>query len=282
MKTILILAGIAVAGVLGYVVEPTLRKTLTGYAENDTQSESTVVPGIDPAGLSAEQLPKSVTLKADAKFSDPSAGVALTIAAGSKVNLLRVEGTHAIVTAPKTDFPISIPISQTDLHQQLASKPPQATAPTPAKPAAPAAAPAKPAVPAAAPAPAKPAAPAATPAPAKPAAPAAAPAPAKPAAPAAAPAPAKPAAPAAAAQADVVKIMQASISAKQIKEFDAKQVNNWAVDADETIDGQIYQTGLVTYKAETIFGVKNIQARALIKDGKVVRWIWPKSGVEIK
>ncbi len=272
MKTILILAGIAVAGVLGYVVEPTLRKTLTGYAENDTQSESTVVPGIDPAGLSAEQLPKSVTLKADAKFSDPSAGVALTIAAGSKVNLLRVEGTHAIVTAPKTDFPISIPISQTDLHQQLASKPPQATAPTPAKPAAPAAAPA----------PAKPAAPAATPAPAKPAAPAAAPAPAKPAAPAAAPAPAKPAAPAAAAQADVVKIMQASISAKQIKEFDAKQVNNWAVDADETIDGQIYQTGLVTYKAETIFGVKNIQARALIKDGKVVRWIWPKSGVEIK
>ena len=76
--------------------------------------------------------------------------------------------------------------------------------------------------------------------------------------------------------------MQASISAKQIKEFDAKQVNNWAVDADETIDGQIYQTGLVTYKAETIFGVKNIQARALIKDGKVVRWIWPKSGVEIK
>ena len=248
MKTILILAGIAVAGVLGYVVEPTLRKTLTGYAENDTQSESTVVPGIDPAGLSAEQLPKSVTLKADAKFSDPSAGVALTIAAGSKVNLLRVEGTHAIVTAPKTDFPISIPISQTDLHQQLASKPPQATAPTPAKPAAPAAAPA----------------------------------PAKPAAPAAAPAPAKPAAPAAAAQADVVKIMQASISAKQIKEFDAKQVNNWAVDADETIDGQIYQTGLVTYKAETIFGVKNIQARALIKDGKVVRWIWPKSGVEIK
>ena len=80
----------------------------------------------------------------------------------------------------------------------------------------------------------------------------------------------------------MVKIMQASISAKQIKEFDAKQVTNWAVDADETIDGQIYQTGLVTYKAETIFGVKNIQARALIKDGKVVRWIWPKSGVEIK
>ena len=40
--------------------------------------------------------------------------------------------------------------------------------------------------------------------------------------------------------------------------------------------------GTLTYKAETIFGVKTIQAKALITDGKVQRWIWPKSGMEIK
>jgi hypothetical protein len=48
------------------------------------------------------------------------------------------------------------------------------------------------------------------------------------------------------------------------------------------VDGQPFQTGSVTYKAETIFGVKTIQAKALIKGGKVQRWIWPKSGMEIK
>ena len=76
--------------------------------------------------------------------------------------------------------------------------------------------------------------------------------------------------------------MQESIRTGQIKEFSFDQVLTWKADADETIDGKTYQIGLASYKAETIFGVKTIQAKALIKDGKVQRWIWPKSGMEIK
>lgn len=76
--------------------------------------------------------------------------------------------------------------------------------------------------------------------------------------------------------------MQESIKAAQIKEFTFAQVLDWKADEPETTDGETYQTGLISYKAETIFGVKTIQAKALVKGDKVVRWIWPKSGMEIK
>ena len=81
---------------------------------------------------------------------------------------------------------------------------------------------------------------------------------------------------------EVVKAMQESVKAAQIKEFTFDQVLNWEAGADEAVDGETYQTGLASYKAETIFGVKTIQAKALLKGGKVQRWIWPKSGMEIK
>jgi hypothetical protein len=80
----------------------------------------------------------------------------------------------------------------------------------------------------------------------------------------------------------VVVIMQESIRDGQIKEFKFEQVLGWKAGEDETVDGEPFQTGLVSYKAETIFGVKTIQAKALIQNGKVARWIWPKSGMEIK
>ena len=77
--------------------------------------------------------------------------------------------------------------------------------------------------------------------------------------------------------------MKASIQAGEIKEFGFDQVLEWvAGEGEETIDGESYQTGLASYKAETVFGVKTIHAKALIKGGKVVRWLWPKSGMEIK
>jgi hypothetical protein len=89
--------------------------------------------------------------------------------------------------------------------------------------------------------------------------------------------------PAAAGSGDHVAIMKASIQAGEIKEFYFDQVLEWLPgEGTETIDGQVYQTGIASYKAETVFGVKTIQAKALIQGGKVVRWLWPKSGMEIK
>ncbi len=81
----------------------------------------------------------------------------------------------------------------------------------------------------------------------------------------------------------IVGLMKASLAAKQISKFTASQVLEWeAGAASETIDGESYQIGNVMYQSETPFGTKNLPAKALIKDGKVVRWISPKSGMEIK
>lgn len=81
---------------------------------------------------------------------------------------------------------------------------------------------------------------------------------------------------------EIVKVMQDSIRAKQVKEFNFDQVLGWKAGEEEEVDGEKYQTGVAAYKAETIFGVKTIQAKALIQGGEVKKWIWPNSGMEIK
>jgi len=50
----------------------------------------------------------------------------------------------------------------------------------------------------------------------------------------------------------------------------------------EEVDGESYQTGMAAYKAKTIFGVKTVQAKALIKGGKVAKWVYAKTGMEIR
>lgn len=81
---------------------------------------------------------------------------------------------------------------------------------------------------------------------------------------------------------EIVALMKKSIEAGAVKEFSMKQVKGWKATGDETIDGTTYQTGLAAYEAETIFGLKPVQAKALIKDGKVERWVYAKSGMEIQ
>lgn len=82
--------------------------------------------------------------------------------------------------------------------------------------------------------------------------------------------------------ADVVAVMKASIASGQVSKFSAAQVLEWqAGTSTETIDGETYQVGNVTYQAETPFGTKNLPAKALIKNNRVVRWISPKSGMKI-
>lgn len=81
---------------------------------------------------------------------------------------------------------------------------------------------------------------------------------------------------------EIVAVMQASVKAGEIKEFTFDQVSEWTATDERESGGESFQSGLASYRAETIFGVKNIQAQALIAKGKVVKWIWPKSGMEIK
>jgi len=275
MKSFLLLLGTAGAGALGYLAEPSLRLQLTGTAAatrpaggNGVLQLPNGATQIDLAALTPEQLPQRVLLKSDVKVTEPSSGVDMTVQAGNRVLLIRIDGGNAIISPGAGGLRGTVPVTETDLLQQLAASPPPApvapTAPIAGDSEVPAVIPEAPPVPEPAPAPA----PAMVPE---------APAPA-------APTPAEPAPATAAGDANtpVVKLMQDSVSAAQIKEFTFDQVLEWAAAADEVVDGETYQTGIASYKAETIFGVKTIQAKALIKGGKVQRWIWPKSGMEIK
>ena len=292
---------IAASGVLGYVAEPKLRFALTGMHLSAVElGKSTKVilemPGggaqIDLASLTPDQLPKSVYLKADVKVSDAASGVTMIFPAGNTAKLLRIEAGNAVISPGEGPFSGLIPVAQTDLFAQISANPPvnpPAPRPPDVTPTPPPSVPpvAPPVVPVTPPngdsgeppkviEPPKVPEPAPLPPPPVPE-PAPAPVPTPEPAPVVEPAPAPTGNPA-----DVVKAMQESIKAAQIKEFTFAQVLDWKADEPETTDGETYQTGLISYKAETIFGVKTIQAKALVKGDKVVRWIWPKSGMEIK
>jgi hypothetical protein len=291
MKMFLYLFGMAGAGALGYLAEPSLRLQLTGIAPgqnggtatgNGIQSLPDGATMINLANLAPHQLPQLVLLKADVQVTDPASNIVMILQKGNRVKLIRIDGVNAIVSPGDGPFQGSIPVVDTDIVQQLAAAPPAPTnipttlsggdseepAVTPAPPPAPQPPPVAPPTPEPAPAPAP--EPAVTPEPAPP----------PPVEPAPAPVETAPAPEVGAS--DVVKVMQDSIRTGQIKEFTLEQVLDWSIGAAETVDGETYQTGLASYKAETIFGVKTIQAKALVKGGKVQRWIWPKSGMEIK
>ena len=80
----------------------------------------------------------------------------------------------------------------------------------------------------------------------------------------------------------IVAAMQESVKGGGIKEFKFEQVEGWKAGEEENVDGEMYQTGLAAYKAQTIFGEKTVQAKALIQKGKVVKWIYAKTGMEIR
>lgn len=264
MKLFLFLLGLVAAGIVGYSFEPQMRLALTGKPPGKTQP---VAPGstlvetpqaagtISAASFPADRLPEKVLLKAEAEVADAASDIRMKIPAGTRVNLIRIDGQNAVISPGAGPFEGIIAIAQTDLAEQLAALPKE---PDPA-PVEPEPMPVDPVTP-----------PEPEPEPE--------PVPVEPA-----PAPEPEPEPAPAEVADAVAAMKDSIKAGEIKEFSFDQVLDWQPgEGSETIDGETYQTGLASYKAETVFGVKTIQAKALIKGGKVVRWLWPKSGMEIK
>ena len=304
MKIPLFLTGMVAAGILGYSFEPELRETLTGKQPGVVKPKGRIVVvetnapegQIDPATFSADQLPKKVLLKADVEIADSASDLKMTISAGNSVNLVRLEGSNVVISAGTDTLQGTVPIGQTDLLVQLAALPPASTAPvapalaeppalvennTPSdEPATTLATPEmtpEPVAPEPAPEPEpEPVAPEPTPEP-EPLTPEPTPEPEP------IPEPTPEPAPISEAPVNTVAIMQDSIRRGAIKEFSFNQVLDWkASEAPETIDGESYQTGIASYKAETVFGVKTIQAKALIKGGQVVKWLWPKSGMEIK
>lgn len=275
MKTPLIICIIVLSGVLGYLLEPSFRPLLSDAPAKAKPNANTGVnevivlaePPVDLSAYAPEQLPKTIKFKEPAQFKDQSSGLTIVMPADSTAKLIRVDGKTAVVTPGETDYKVLIPVEKTDLLERLAKVTPQGSATPPPAPSA------NPPTPEWNPAPAPEPTPAPTPAP-------------EPAAPAvavespAAPAPAT--ASGTASSSDVVAVMKNSILAAEIKEFNFDQVSEWKPGTTETVQGETFETGTASYQAESPFGKKTIQAKAYIQNGKVVRWIWPSSGIQLK
>ena len=277
------------AGAFGYFAEPSLRLELTGISPTPpvpqpqpANQEELLLSKVNLMGYAPEQLPKEVTLKKDAQVTDASSGLKMTIPAQSRVKMLRLDTGMVIVGTGAPNIEGAVEVQDTDIREQLITNPPAAVATAPEKPpGTDAMAKNEPAEGAAAPqmdqaAPAETAG--ADPnmkAPTEGSNPALAPA-----------APAEPAAPAAEfaplSADDIVKTMQDSLKSSEIKELKFDQVTEWAGAEPEEVDGKKFNIGLVTYKAQTILGLKSRQAKAYIQGGKVIRWVNPKSGTDIQ
>jgi hypothetical protein len=281
MKFVLAIIGIGAAGTLGYLMEPSLRPLLTKQKNAVPRTASSTMPAsdVEPAvearvpdydytKLLPEQLPAKITLKSEANATAPGETDTVPLPAGTKVKPLRIEGFEVVFSVLGTAQG-KIDVKQTDLIEQLVANPPAPVVTEPAPQPEPA--------PVVATKPEPEPEPQVEPEPEPMAEPEPEPEPAVATA-------AEPTAPAATqlGPEEIIALMKSSISSKQITEFSLDQVNDWKAGEEESIDGSSYQTGTASYQAETIFGTKNIQAKALIQGGKVVRWIWPTSGLEIQ
>lgn len=76
--------------------------------------------------------------------------------------------------------------------------------------------------------------------------------------------------------------MKASLQSGAIKELAMDSVQTWEVLPVEQFDGQEFRVGLATYQEMTILGQKTLQAKALFRDGKLVKWIHAKTGMQIR
>lgn len=76
--------------------------------------------------------------------------------------------------------------------------------------------------------------------------------------------------------------MRDSLNSKQIKSFQTSEVKSWVAEPQETIEDVTYDVGSVLYEQDTVFGLKSMAAKAYIRNGKVERWVWPKSGITIE
>lgn len=246
MKHLITIAVVGAAAYFGYKFEPDLRLAITGipYGVGHKMAINSL-PNVDLATLRPDQLPKEVTIFSTIPVKDQSTGIIINLPANSKLQPVKIIPPNVQLLVKGTKYKIVLPIDKTDLIEQL-SLMPLDTAPPPA-PAEPEPEPVAP-----------------VPTPAEPA-------------PIAAPTPTTPIGPV-----DPVKLMRETLQKNPIKEFSIGQVTTWSPGPEETIDGESFATGIISYEATTILGQKTMQAKALIKNGSIQKWTYAKSGIEIK
>ena len=74
-----------------------------------------------------------------------------------------------------------------------------------------------------------------------------------------------------------VPVMEESMRRGEVTEVSADMVKEWGLIEAEEIDGVPYWTATVTYSTLTIFGEFPVEAQALMRHGKVKKWVYTGS-----
>mgnify|MGYP004410720443 CR=1 FL=1 len=78
-----------------------------------------------------------------------------------------------------------------------------------------------------------------------------------------------------------VVIMVNSLIAGEVSEIKVNEISNWGPIRYEIVDGQPYWTGTVTYNTTSLFGTFPTEAMALMRNGKVIDWLYTGSLEEV-
>jgi hypothetical protein len=78
-----------------------------------------------------------------------------------------------------------------------------------------------------------------------------------------------------------VKIMVSSLLRGDVSEIKINEISNWGPIRYEIVDGQPYWTGTVTYNTTSLFGTFPTEAMALMRNGKVIDWLYTGSLEEV-
>jgi len=79
----------------------------------------------------------------------------------------------------------------------------------------------------------------------------------------------------------ILAAMHADLAKRKNFEFSVDDVVSWQAGKREMLDGRLVDTGKVRYKAQTIFGVKEIVAIAFVENRRVLKWAYASSRMEI-
>lgn len=316
MKFALTLCIIALFWIVGYLAEPSLRPYILPK-QGSGEGVVVVTPKIDLNTLTPSQLPERVTLMEDFPFVSASK-LSITIPAGTSVKVKNIAAGRVFVMLEEATTTVGIPFEKTNLMEQVVARlesgqAPQAPAvqPTPVVPPTSTPTPTEP--PPVTPPPAvtppqpepmvnpipEPAVvtPAPTVTPPVPTPIVENPPASLPPEPTPAPTPTPPPAPednfpndgpvplvAAGALSDdgLVQLMQQHIKSGALKAFTFEQVTDWKAGPTENINGTPVQTGTVTYTHQSIFGPKQLRAKAYMLRGRVLRWVLPESGLVLE
>lgn len=83
-------------------------------------------------------------------------------------------------------------------------------------------------------------------------------------------------------EAKVEELVKADLLTERLQDLKPRQVKAFRYVGEERISGQPAETMIVEFEADTLIGVKRLEARAVIRDGSVVRWEWAKTGFEMR